>query len=173
MSDRFPPIPPVDLSPGQRVPATKLSNMFGDTGVFKYKNEDGSMIGPYSASDITRQAICEPREQQLALLAVAAAYEASYVLYAHRLIAASIGLFEVEISNASKGKLSESLTESESVTFTTAYELAKERGPLRESSWNRALTVLGQEKTAMIAHLVSGGVYTCILLNVGAIGAPE
>lgn len=125
------------------------------------------------ASRLITEAKCEPREQQLALLAVTAVYEAPYVLYAHPLIAASIGLSEDEISNASKGKLSESLTESESVTYTIGYELAEARGPLSESSWIRASAVLGREKTASIAHLVAGGVYTCILLNLGAIGAPE
>lgn len=48
MSHRFPPIPSIDLSPDQRVATTKLSQMFGDNPVFKYQNEAGSMIGPYS-----------------------------------------------------------------------------------------------------------------------------
>ncbi|CAL8578609.1 hypothetical protein XPA_004378 [Xanthoria parietina] len=188
MSHRFPPIPSIDLSPDQRVATTKLSQMFGDNPVFKYQNEDGSMIGPYSvllytpnliepwfglASSVTKQGILEPRGKELAILAVTAVYEAPYVLYAHHLIGASIGLSEEEISNASKGRLSDTLTESEAVTFSIAYELAAGRGPLSESSWNRALTVLGREKIAGIAHLVSGYVYTSILLNVGAIGAPE
>ncbi|KAL8846841.1 MAG: hypothetical protein Q9221_008099 [Calogaya cf. arnoldii] len=162
--------------------------MFGDNPVFKYKDENDSMIGPYSvlvytpgliepwfglASKVVKQAMLEPRAKELAILAVTAVYEAPYVLYAHRLMGASVGLSEEEISNASKGKLSEGLTESESVTFTIAHELAEGRGPLSENSWKQALAVLGRERTAMIAHLVSGYVYTCILLNVGAVGAPE
>ncbi|KAL8786814.1 MAG: hypothetical protein Q9213_002551 [Squamulea squamosa] len=188
MSHRFPPIAPTDLSPDQRVATTKLSQMFGDNPVFKYKDVDGSLMGPYSvllytpgliepwfglASAVIKQAMLEPRGKELAVLAVTAVYSAPYILYAHRLVGASVGLSEDEIINASKGRLSESLTESEVVTYTIAYELAEGRGPLSDSSWNRAVTVLGREKTASIAHLVSGYVYTCILLRVGAVGVPE
>ena len=36
-----------------------------------------------------------------------------------------------------------------------------------------AFEVLGEEKTASVADMVWGYVYTAMLLNVGAIGAPE
>ena len=48
MAHRFPPIPPTDLSPDQLVAMTKLTQMFGDNPVFRFKDEDGSLVGPYS-----------------------------------------------------------------------------------------------------------------------------
>lgn len=78
-----------------------------------------------------------------------------------------------QITSASKAEVPNDLTRSELVAYQTALELANGRKQLSDARWERAFEVLGREKTAGVAHLVSGYVYTAILLNVGAIGAPE
>lgn len=100
-------------------------------------------------------------------------YDAPYILYAHSLIASDVGLSKEQISRASKGDTPQELSSEELVAYQTALELAKGRKQLSDTSWERAFHVLGREKTAGLAHIVAGYVYTAILLNVGAIGAPD
>lgn len=95
------------------------------------------------------------------------------MLYAHTLIAKRIGLSQEQITSASKAEIPNELTLSELVAYQTALEMANGRKQLSEASWERACEVLGREKTASVAHLVSGYVYVAILLNVGAIEAPK
>ena len=122
---------------------------------------------------MTKQENFSPREKELVVLAVKAIYDAPYILSAHTLLAKSAGLSEEQISSASKGDVPNGLTRPELVAYQTALELAQGRKQLSNAGWERALEALGREKTAGVAHLVGGYVYTAILLNVGAIGPLE
>ena len=125
-------------------------------------------------SAVLKQEILSPREKELTILVVAAVYDATYVLYAHRLLAKEVGLEEAQIDCASRGEVpSELMIEAEVVVYEIALKLAGGRRFLDQGGWERALRVLGRERTVRFAYLVSGYMYACILLNVGAVGAPE
>ena len=146
-----------------------------DSLTFLVRSHNPALIEPWIglASSVTKQAIITPREKELVILAVTAVYDAPYVLYAHTAMALEIGLSQEQIVSASKAEVPNGLTSSEIVAYQTALKLAGGRRELDQASWEKACELLGEEKTAGVAHLVGGYIYTAILLNVGAIGAPE
>ncbi|KAL8949406.1 MAG: hypothetical protein Q9222_004475 [Ikaeria aurantiellina] len=191
MSHRFPPIPPSSLTPLQRTAEDECAKMFGADVPFRYKNEEGALIGPYGvllytptlipawfalASAVTKQQpILSPREKELAVFATAFVYNSpAYILYAHRAIAARVGLSAAQIVKAESGEVPEGVSEEESVCYSTAYEIASSKGKLSEEGWEVAVRVLrGRERVAALTNLVAGYVYTSFLVNVGGIEAPE
>lgn len=79
----------------------------------------------------------------------------------------------MEILSASAGEMPSGLSGEEAVTFDTALKLARGRGPLDEESWASVRAELGLEGAAALAALVAGYVYTCVIHNMGAVGAPK
>ncbi|KAL6717586.1 hypothetical protein ACLMJK_005501 [Lecanora helva] len=188
MSHRFPLIPPNDRTPAQRVADDMLAGVIAKHPANIYKDENGCFIGPYAvlmynpeliapwislARSVLQQDCLSARERELVVLAVVAVYDAPYILYAHELLAEQVGLSQEQISSGAKGQTPSDLTHPELVVYQTSLELAESRKQLSETSWARGSEVLGREKTAAVAHVVAGYVYTAILLNVGAVGAPK
>lgn len=68
---------------------------------------------------------------------------------------------------ASQGQLPPDLTEIETATYNLALQLANSRGPLDSESWEKAHQILGKEGAVGVAHVVSGYLYVCTLLNIG------
>ena len=122
---------------------------------------------------ILNQKNFNPRARELVILAVTSVIDCPFVVYAHTRVALKIGLLEDQVASACKGTVSTGLSEEEAVIYETALELARSRGPLEEGCWRRAERVLGREKAARVAHVVGVYLYSCAVMNLGAIPAPE
>ena len=79
------------------------------------------------------------------------------------------GLQSNQIVSAVKGDTLNDLSEVDAVVFETALKLARARGPLDKESWHVADGKLGKEGAARVAHVVAWFVYSCTLLNIGAV----
>ncbi|TEY78485.1 hypothetical protein BOTCAL_0048g00110 [Botryotinia calthae] len=185
---RFPTLPPSEFSSLQNDIEGLVQIIFKEHSELDYKDAEGNYYGPYSslvytpelvnpwfniAFAVNRQDRISRRERELAILAVLSVYNAPYVLYAHSRISRKANFSEEQVSNASHGIVPGDLTEEEVVAYTTALKLAGSKGPLDSEIWEQAQKVLGREKIAGLAHVVSGFIYVSILTNIGDGRVPE
>ena len=122
---------------------------------------------------MTGQKRFTPRERELSILAVLAVYDSPYVLYAHSEIGVVSGLSKEQVQQAVLGKMPEGLSKHEETTYWLSLKLATIRGPLDGADFERAEAVIGREKIAGLAHLVSGFVHVAMLTNIADGEVPE
>lgn len=125
------------------------------------------------AAAVTGQKRFTPRERELSILAVLAVYDSPYVLYAHSEIGVVSGLSREQVQQAVQGKIPEGLSDEEATTYWLSLKLATIRGPLESADFERALSVIGREKIAGLAHLVSGFIHVAMLTNIADGEVPE
>ena len=123
------------------------------------------------ADAVLGQKVIDPRQRELACLAVTAVFDVPFIKYAHDRLAVQVGLSQEQVAAATKGETSKDLTHTEAVVYTTALKLARARGPLE--SWREVEGDLGKNGAARLGHVVAWFVYDCTLLNSGAIDVPE
>ncbi|MCJ1390654.1 hypothetical protein MMC18_003515 [Xylographa bjoerkii] len=186
---RYPTPSPESLTDHQRTlePAV-VKQMFSNFPQLSYKDKDGNLLGPYSslhytpelidpwfglAGAVVGQARFSVKEREISILAVLAAYDAPFVLYAHSEIAVVCGLSKEQVQQAIDGKVPVGLSEQEAMVYELSLKLASFRGPLDRESFNRAENVLGKAKIAGLAHLVTGYIHVAMLTNIGDGAVPE
>lgn len=145
--ERYPPIPPSQLSADQHAAYDEQSrlaqNTFGDK--FLYKNKDGAFIGPfgpllYTPSLVTpfMNMVIELGKctglpgpaRETAILATGSTFKAGYELYAHGKVAQSTHLSDDQISQIKDGQkpaLGGAFDKACDTAFDVAIELSRKQ----------------------------------------------
>ena len=113
------------------------------------------------------------KEREISILAVLAAYDAPYVVYAHSKIALKCGLCEEQVQQAVDGKIPGGLSQEEAMVYELSLKMANLRGPLDDGSFERAEKILGKVKIAGLAHLVTAYIHVALLTNISNGFVPE
>ena len=124
---------------------------------------------------ILHQPLLTTRMRELAIYAVVAVYPTPFVEYAHRSIGRNLKpeLSPEQIESACSGSTPSGLAEIEEVAYETALALAKGVGTISDEAWAMAEVKLGKEGLARIGHVVGVYIYSCSLLRLGEIPAPD
>ncbi|KAK7744553.1 hypothetical protein SLS53_003438 [Cytospora paraplurivora] len=186
---RFPPIPEVELSDTQQRAHEGIAQLFTRfPGDFKWKNDEGLVLGPYAplfytedVSDpwyalslkVMRQERFTAREKELCIFAVLSEYDTPFVHYAHSQIGLWVGFSKEQVQQAVHGHSPDGLDPREAAIYSLAVKLAKLRGPLSDGSFQQAMEVLQRDEVVGVVHIVSGYVYVAMLSNISAAGVPE
>ncbi|KAF2752845.1 hypothetical protein EJ05DRAFT_480867 [Pseudovirgaria hyperparasitica] len=184
---RFPKPSPESLTPEQQdLEARVFDFEFSKIPGLVWKDENDSLMGPYASLYYTPELIDSwfnlanafvfqkcftMKERELGCLAVLAACDCPFVLYAHSQIARKVGFSELQIKQAVSGKCPDGLEEPEAVVYKLALKLAKSRAPLPDEDFQAAESVLGKGKVASVGHLVAAYIYVTMMTNIGSAGS--
>lgn len=121
---------------------------------------------------MTAQATLKPRVRELAILVVAAHYNAGYEIYAHGSLARSRGMSDEKLATILGGSRPSELAEEEACAYDIAKALTR-GGILPEASYKRAVDVLGEHGARELIYLV--GLYHLVSVNLNwfNIAVPE
>jgi len=190
LGGRLPLADPAALNPAQREifdrMASRIVPWANDTR-FQSTAEDGRLIGPFNPA-LLNPAIASPfldlqfaeqvhtslseRVREVVILAVGAAWQADYELYAHLAVARKAGLSDDAARTLVAGGLPGDLTEDETVALRLTRQLST-RHRVDESLYREAEDRFGTKGLIDIAFLI--GIYhsVCATLTLFAIPAPE
>lgn len=184
---RAPPIAPRDLSPAVRplhdeMAATIAEHLKG----FVSHRADGALVGPfapiltfpafgrpvwdYIRAIIDHAALPRP-VREVAILAVGAALDSRYELYAHEHVAEASGLADAKIACIVAGHRPPDLTDAEAAAYDVADALARGR-KLPETTWNRAVALFGHDGAGELVYLVGCYCVVSVILNAFDVGVP-
>lgn len=153
---------------------------------FKVYDSNGSFIGPWNVwlhqpeygtpiwalSD----AVCKDiglsnRIMQLVILLVGAKFNAAYELYAHSIVAKSIGLSILEIDTLKRSYLPETFDHAEKISFNIATHLLDGK-ILADSLYLEGVQLFGDKGMAQIVYLVGFYMLVSVTLNAYQVGIP-
>jgi 4-carboxymuconolactone decarboxylase len=155
--------------------------------VFEAHTPAGQLIGPWSAwiqepaiggaiwdlvKVMTAQATLKPAVRQIAILVVAAHFNAGYEIYAHGAMAKAEGMSEERLGTILAGSHPAGLGEEEGCAYDVARALTQ-GGVLAEALYRRAVKVFGQRGASELIYLV--GLYHLVSVNLNGfnIAVPE
>lgn len=106
------------------------------------------------------------RMRQMGILAVAANFDAPYVIYCHGPMSAKLGFTDQQFQDAIKGRTPTGISEEETIAYETALLLARDRKALSDEAFDRAEKSMGRAGVAGLANVVAAYLYVCILISV-------
>jgi 4-carboxymuconolactone decarboxylase len=190
LGGRLPLADPAALNPAQREifdrMATKIVPWANDSE-FQSTSEDGRLIGPFNPA-LLNPAIAapfldlqfaeqvhtslSPRVREVVILAVGAAWQADYELYAHVAVARKAGLSDEAARAVATGSLPHELSDDEKIALRLTQQLSTSHR-LDESLYREAEKSFGAKGLIDIAFLI--GIYhsVCATLTMFAIPAPN
>lgn len=185
---RIHPIPPEQLSPEVRSVHDEIAGLVGRSQrQVTMLNEQGALTGPFPAMlhypqfgipalsflrTLDTHATLDKRVREVAILTTGAAFGARFELYAHAVMAEAFGLPADTIAAIAAGGHPDGLNEQESIAHHIAFALAAGR-IVPASTYNRAVTLLGQDAVAELFFLVAGYCLIAVILNGFDIPAPD
>jgi 4-carboxymuconolactone decarboxylase len=190
MTDRLPALVPAELDEAQQeLYDTIVANevpAFEARGV-EVRASDGSLLGPFNPllfSPALGRAQLEvfrsdgastslsPRVHEIVILAVGAACECEYELYAHRIVGRRVGLPEDVIEALASGGTPALADEQEASAFALARELTRDHrvGPQTYTTAERAF---GHRGVVDIVLLVGLYLTTCAIINAFEVAVPN
>jgi 4-carboxymuconolactone decarboxylase len=177
---RITPIPPEQLPEATRYVHDEIANLTGRSqSQVSMQDETGALLGPFPAMlhypafgipalslmrALDAHATLDKRVREVTILTVAAAYGARFELYAHQIMAATVGLTDEVIAALAAGIQPQGLTEQESIACIVARVLTKGR-ILPDSTYGRAVTLFGKDGVAELFFLIGGYGLLAVILN--------
>lgn len=185
--ERLPPLAVSEMNSEQkRLFAQMQTEIPKSFNAFKVRDSSGRLLGPWNAwlhqpdygipiwalSD----AVCKDiglsnRVMQIVILAVGAKLKAAYELYAHSMVAKSIGLSSSEIGQLKLGEIPQTLDHSEKIAFNIAACLL-DGEILPDSLYSEGVQLFGDKGLAQIIYLVGFYMLVSITLNAYKVGIP-
>lgn len=185
---RIDPIPPEQLPADIRFVHGEIANLVGHSqSQVKMLDEAGALIGPFPVMlhfpafgipalsfirTLDMYATLDKRVREVAILTVAAAYNARFELYAHQIMAAAFGLSDEAIASLAAGVQPHGLNEQETIACVVARALTSGR-PLPEFTYQRAVTLLGKDGVAELFFLIGGYALLAMVMNGFDVPAPD
>lgn len=184
---RLPPIPPDDMSGGQRalhdeIAATVNEHLHG----FVAQRADGALVGPFApmlhfpdwgrpAWEFTKSLMDHttlPKgPHEVAILVTGAAAGARYELYAHERVAAATDLTPAKIATIVAGQRPADLTAEEGAAYDVAAALSR-GGALPEATHRAAVDAFGVAGAAELVYLIGCYSLVSVLLNAFDVDVP-
>lgn len=184
---RAPPFPPASMPAELRSLHDDMDGYIAEhlKGFVSHRS-DGALVGPFApmlrfpafgraawtyTKALIDNAALPKRAHEVAILATGAAFGSRYELYAHERVAEAAGLSATKIATIAAGQRPADLTEEEQAAYDVATVLAGGR-QLPQSTYERAVAVFGEERTAELIYLVGGYALVSILLNAYDMSVP-
>jgi 4-carboxymuconolactone decarboxylase len=117
-------------------------------------------------------ATLDKRVREVAILTVAGSFGARFELYAHEIMAEAFGLSADVIASLAAGGHPHGLNEQELIAHTVAQVLVAGH-IVPDSTYRRAVQLLGQDAVAELFFLIGGYCFIAIILNGFDMPAPE
>jgi 4-carboxymuconolactone decarboxylase len=190
MTGRLPALAPDELDKEQRELyddlVAKEVPAFEAAGV-EVRASDGSLLGPFNPllfSPALARAQLEvlraegattslsPRVHEIVILAVGAACECAYELYAHRIVGRRVGLSEDVIETVASGGTPDLEDEQEASALAFARELARDHR-VEPEAYAAAERAFGRRGVVDIVLLVGLYLTTCAIIDAFEVPAPE
>lgn len=178
---RLSPIPPADLPPDVRSLHDAILDRMGESlSAFTSQDADGALIGPFPAllrfprfgqpafaflDSLVGDAKLPTTVREVAILVVGARLGARYELYSHEIMAARAGLTAATIATIAAGQRPPDLGEAEAAAYDFVSALLG-GNTVPASTYDRVLSLSGQDGAAELAFLAGGYVLISMLLNV-------
>lgn len=188
--DRLPLLTPDELGPAQKqvynkmmqeqVPwaaksgftaATPDGNLLGPFNSLLYAPEVGQAYLDYFTAEKKNTSLPE-RVHEIVILAVGAAWNSAYELYAHTAVGKSVGLPEEVVQALAAGQLPEDLSEQETSAYQFAHQLAATHR-VDAATYARAKAAFGDKGLVDIVMLVGLYLLTCAALNAFEVPVPQ
>jgi 4-carboxymuconolactone decarboxylase len=190
LGGRLPLADPAALDPAQREIFDRMAARivpWANDAQFQSTAEDGRLIGPFNPA-LLNPAIAapfmdlqfaeqmhtslSPRVREVVILAVGAAWQADYELYAHIAVARKAGLSDEAARAVATGGLPDELSCDETIALRLTQQLSTSHR-VDESLYREAENAFGAKGLIDIAFLI--GIYhsVCATLTMFAIPAPK
>jgi len=142
-------------------------------------DDHGGLVGPFAAMlrfptfgvpalllqrAVAAEARLDPIVREVAILTVGSAYGARYLLYAHELTAAEVGLPAVQISTLASGERPGGLSDEQAIAHDVARALTSGR-IVPASTYDRATHLLGLEGVGELVFLIGSYCLIAMVLN--------
>ena len=189
-NDWLPLLTPDELSPAQRDVQGRIMNdqvPWAKKSGFKAATPDGRLFGPFNsllyAPEVGRTYLdyfaaekknttLDQRVHEIVILAVGAAWNAAYELYAHTAVGKVAGLPDDVIQAIVAGQMPEGLSEQEISAYEFTRQLAAEHR-VDPAVYARAKSVFGDRGLVDIVNLAGLYLMTCAVLNAFEVPVPE
>ena len=189
-ADRLPLLTPDALTPEQKKVYDRMTTEqvpWAAKSGFKAATADGRLLGPFNSllyapevgqayldyftAEKKNTSLTE-RTHEAVILAVGAAWNSAYELYAHEAVGKSVGLSEDTVQALAAGNIPHGLSEPEESAYLFAKQLAAERR-VDPDTYARAKAAFGDKGLVDITLLVGLYLTTCGLLNAFEVPVPE
>lgn len=185
---RLKPLPPDTLSPELRFVHDEIANLITNSqGQVVMIDGQGALLGPFPPMlhfpqfgvpaltflrSLDNHATLPKTVREVAILTVGAAFSSRFELYAHEIMAGAFGLSPDIIASLAAGGHPLHLNEKEAIAHDIAFALVQGH-IVPTSTYNHAVSMLGQNGTGELMFLISGYCLIAMLLNGFDMPAPE
>lgn len=185
---RLPPLAPDGLTPELRHVHDEIAALMARTQPRVVSTDaTGALIGPFAvmlnfpqfgipALTFQRVVSSEPRlaktVREVAILTVGATFGARYVVYAHEITGAEVGLPDEQIATIAAGGRPNTLSAEESIAYDIARVMAT-GAIVSASTYERALRLLGRDGIGELVFLISAYGMLAMLLNAFDVPVPD
>lgn len=150
--------------------ATPDGRLLGPFNSLLYAPEVGGAYLDYFTAEKNNTTLTE-RVHEVVILAVGAAWNAAYELYAHAAVARSVGLPEDAVQALAAGQVPGGLSEQEESAYLFTRQLAAERR-VDPETYARAKAAFGDKGLVDIVMLAGLYLTTCAMLNAFEVPVP-
>lgn len=177
---RIQPLPPAALDIEARSVHEAIAHLVGRSqSQVTMMDAQGALLGPFPAllhypqfgipalsflRTLDMHATLDKRVREVAILTVAAYFGARFELYAHEIMAEVVGISPDVIASLAAGCTPYGLNEQEAITHTIAHVLVTGH-VVPDSTYKRAVQLLGQDAVAELFFLIGGYCFIAIILN--------
>lgn len=174
---RLPHPGPDELDPDQRAVYDEIVGGPRGTGPFRLTDDEGRLQGPFNAmlvnpgigltvqrlgADIRYRSTLQPREREIAILALAHLRDSDFEWYAHERVGRVVGLTPAELDGLDAGVTPSSFSEREQTVLAASRALVSQRD-LDDPTYEAAIGLLGRQTLADLIVLV--GYYDLLALS--------
>lgn len=188
-SDRLPLLTPDTLNPEQKKVYDRVTTEqvpWATKSGFEAATPDGRLLGPFNSllyapevgqtyldhfTQEKKNTSLSERVHEIVILAVGAAWDSAYELYAHSAVAKSVGLPEEAVKALAAGQVPGGLSEPEESAYLFAKQLAAERR-VAPDTYARAKAAFGDKGLVDIVLLIGLYLTTCAALNAFEVPVP-
>lgn len=174
---RLPHPAPDELDDEQRAVYEEITGGPRGNGAFRLTDDEGRLFGPFNAmlvnphlgltvqrlgADIRYRCTLDPREREVAILALARLRDSDFEWYAHERVGRVVGLTQQELDALDAAETPTSFSEREQVVLAATRALVSERD-LDDATYADAVRLLGHTALADLITLV--GYYDLLALS--------
>ncbi len=188
-SDRLPLLKPDELNQTQRKIYDRMMTEqvpWATKSGFQAATPDGKLLGPFNAllyapevgqayldyfTAEKQNTTLSQRVHEVVILAVGAAWNSAYELYAHAAVSKTVGLPDAVIQALAAGQMPESLSEQERSAYEFVHQLAADHR-VDPAAYARAKSAFGDKGLADIVILAGLYLMTCATLNAFEVPVP-
>jgi len=188
-TDRLPLLTPSELDPTQKQVYDKMVQEqvpWATKSGFTAATPDGKLLGPFNAllygpevgqsyldyfTAEKKNTTLSERVHEIVILAVGAAWNSPYELYAHAAVGKSVGLPEEVVQALAAGRMPEDLSEQQTSAYQFAHQLAATHR-LDAATYARAKAEFGDKGLVDIVMLTGLYLVTCAALNAFEVPVP-